>query len=397
MLKSERDFHKILLYLSINHPSQYPNFISSDDFSKTYGIKENTLTYYIDEIVDNSIYPIKFFKLKANPDQYYYFQENGKLETMIRAITEDHITEFTYLNKLFSRSLSINDVIDEILDEISDFLLDNGLKESLKEFLQDYINYLAYKTETEKELKGTADKLEGIIWRDMSDILNSNSIKKENQLNQELENINESIKLNPKNFDLYSSKLKILLYFGQYSAILDLLDSMIVIFPKKVKGLRIKKAYILKRMLKLQDGLAIINDMLLLYPDDTELLNYKAYWLQYLNKRKEAFETIVNLIERDSNNATYHDTYGEILMYFEMYNDASKQFQEVISLASNEWYINQTYIKLGICYMEIGNQEKAIEHLKKGKELTESMSIDFDTKQKWQGIADIFIKDIESS
>ena len=63
MLKSEEDFHKILLYLSINHPNQYPKSISVGDFSLKYGIKENTLSYYVDLIVENNLYQIKYFKI----------------------------------------------------------------------------------------------------------------------------------------------------------------------------------------------------------------------------------------------------------------------------------------------------------------------------------------------
>ncbi|MFX1310588.1 MAG: hypothetical protein ACFE8C_12880, partial [Promethearchaeota archaeon] len=87
MLIDEEDFDKILLFLSMNHPNQYPDYISMEDFSSTYGMKESKLEYYIDEIVENQIYPIKFFKLEVSPNEYYYFQENERIEIMLRAIT----------------------------------------------------------------------------------------------------------------------------------------------------------------------------------------------------------------------------------------------------------------------------------------------------------------------
>ncbi|MFX0106601.1 MAG: hypothetical protein ACFE75_14095, partial [Candidatus Hodarchaeota archaeon] len=396
ILKNEENFHKILLFLSINHPNQYPDYISSEEFSKRYGIKENTLTYYIDEIVDHNIYPIRFFKLVVSPDMQYYFQENEKLETILRAITKDKITEFTYLNKLFTRSFSFNTIIEDLLEEICTLLFDEDLKESLREFIPEYINFLAFKIEAESKLKQTYDKLEGIIWQNIADIFQPRDSEKiESQYKEELKKIDKDINLNPNNIDLYYSKIKILLYFGQYDKILELLDNMLTIFPDDEEDIKILKAYGFKRMQDLNTGLEIINELIQKYPENSDLLNYKACWLQYLNKKEESLKTIRDLIEKYPDVGLYHDTYGEILMYFEDYKDAVVQLQNVLKLAHDEWYLNQTYIKLGICYKELGKFNLAAENLKKGKELTNKVSIDNDTKQKWQKIADIFLTAIE--
>ncbi len=53
------------------------------------------------------------------------------------------------------------------------------------------------------------------------------------------------------------------------------------------------------------------------------------------------------------------------------------------------------YIKLGICYKELKNYEKAIENLKIGKEYTEKCFCDHETKHKWFTIANLFITEIE--
>ncbi|MFX1571460.1 MAG: hypothetical protein ACFFB0_01825 [Promethearchaeota archaeon] len=396
LLKNEDDFHKILLYLSLNHPVRYPEYISSEEFSRKYGIKENTLTYYIDEIVENNIYPIKFFKLKVPPGNFYYFQENEKLETIIRAITEDSISEFTYLDKLFSRSIDINTTLNSILEEITDLLFDERLKESLREFLPNYINYLAYKIEAKVELKEEYDKLEGIIWQGMLKVFQTqNSEDLEKQYKKELEEINQDIEKTPKNLELYYSKIKILIYFDQIDEIINLLDEMLEIFPESEKDIKMKKASVLKRIKEVKDGFEIINELLQKYPKDNELLVYKAYWLQYLNKEEESLDVIRDLIKRNPETGIYYDTYGEILMYFQDYQNAIKQFQKVIEIANNEWYINQTYIKLGICYKELKSDELAVKNLKKGKEMTNSASTQSDIKEKWNKIADIFLAEIE--
>ncbi|MFX1387503.1 MAG: tetratricopeptide repeat protein, partial [Promethearchaeota archaeon] len=323
MLTDEGDFDKILLFLSMNHPNQYPDYISMEDFSSTYGMKESKLEYYIDEIVENQIYPIKFFKLEVSPNEYYYFQENERIEIMLRAITEDHITKFTYLSKLFSRSLDLRVMINNILDDICGLLFNECFKDSLSEFLRKYINYLAYKIEAKVELRETYDKLEGIIWQDMIDLFQSQSPEKLKGLSEEkIREIDEKIEANPENLDLYNSKISILLYYEQLDDVLKLLDDMLEIFPENEIDIKMKKASVLRRMRNVNAGLDIINDLIEIYPENNDLLNYKAYWLHYLNRREEAITLIQKLVNIVPDNGTYHDTYGEILMYYEEYDEA---------------------------------------------------------------------------
>jgi DNA-binding PadR family transcriptional regulator len=396
MLKNETDFHKILFFLSINHPDKYPNYISPIEFSKEYRIKENTLTYYIDQIVENNIYPIKFFELRATPNRHYYFQENEKLETMIRAITEDYITEFTYLSRLFARSFDFDVLVNEISDEVCTFLLDNNLKNALKEFLPDYINYLAYKIEAERELVESYDKLEGIIWQNVSEMAKiRSSVNGANQYEQQIAEINKKIELNPKKIELYYLKIQLMISYGQFDEIFMFLEDMIKFFPNNEKDIKMKKASILKRNNEIKAGFKIINDLLQNDPNDVELLVYKAYWLQYLNKKEESINIIRNLIEQYPKTGTYYDTYGEILMYFEEYQNAVNQFQKAIDLGTDEWYINQSHIKLGICYKEVGNKDLATKFLRMGKELTASSLSENNIKQKWLKIADIFLAEME--
>ncbi|MCK4287089.1 MAG: hypothetical protein KAX18_12845, partial [Candidatus Lokiarchaeota archaeon] len=392
MLTNEEDFDKIILFLSTNHPDHYPDFVSTEDFSNNYGITDTKLEYYIDEIVENNIYPIKFFKFSVPPDKHYYFQENERLEIMLRAITDDHITKFTYLNKLFSRTINIQTKMDDILEDACGTLFDKGLKNSLREFLPDYINYLAYKIEAKIELKETLDKLEGIIWQDMVDIFQSKSTEGiEGQYEQEIKEISEEIKLNPKKIDLYYSKIKILIYYERHVEVLEVLDEMSKVFPKSEKEIKMKRASVYRRMQEVEAGLEIIDELIKKYPEDTDLLNYKAYWLQYLDNKEESLELIEDLVGRFPDNGMYHDTYGEILMYFEDYKKAAEEFLEALDIASDNWYIHQTYIKLGICYKELKDYDLAVKNLEKGIELTEKEDIDLETKQKWLSIGNLFI------
>ncbi|MFW9820415.1 MAG: hypothetical protein ACFFE5_12460 [Candidatus Thorarchaeota archaeon] len=399
-LDSEEDFHKILLYLAINHPDQYPFYISSEDFSKNYNINHVKLKFIILRIVEEDIFPIRFFKLEQNENEIYYFQENEKLERMLNAIVEDHITKFSYLNNLYEATpyeispLTMESTVAAILEEICVNLFDNGLRETLREFLPVYINYLAYKIEKEKKLVDTYDKLEGLIWQEIQAYdLKINSEKSE--FSKAIREIDHAIKMDPRNVDLHYSKSKILYNNGEYKKVLAYLDKMLIDFPQEDKNIRVKRAYILKEMKDVKTGLEIINDLLVKYPEDDDLLNYKAFWLQYLNKKEESISIIQDVLERAPNNATYHDSYGEILMFFKEYEKAIGEFLKVININSDDWYLYQTNIKLGICYREIEDYKKAIEYLQRGKALINKSSSDLDEKAKWITIADLFLAEIE--
>jgi len=396
MLTDEEEFDKIVLYISMNHPDSYPNYISTEEFSSKYSIKETKLQYYLDEIVEEQIYPIKFLKLVITPKNCYYFQENERIEVILRAITEQCITKLTYINKLFSRTIDLRTAIDNILKDICGFLFDHAFKESLREFLEEYVRYLAYKIEIKVELSGIHDKLEGIIWQDMINIFQTKSSESlKDQYNENIEQIDKEIKSNPEKFSLYVSKISILLYYEQLEDILSLLDEMLEKFPTNEIDIMMKKASVLKRMGDIESGLEIVNNLIIKFPKNNDLLNYKVYWLHYLNRKEESLDLIQDLVKRVPENGTYYDTYGEILMYYNEYDKAIEKFLRATKMAEDELFIGQTYIKLGICFKELKKFDVAVENLNKGKKLMEESSIDSETKQKWQAIVTLFLSEIE--
>ncbi|MGB5910133.1 MAG: winged helix-turn-helix domain-containing protein [Promethearchaeia archaeon] len=399
-LENEEEFNKVLLFLSINHPDEFPHYISPREFSQKYDINQVKLNFLILRIVDENIYPIKFFKLKIGKDKYYYFHINERLARMLNATVEDHITKFNYLYELYEEtpieaiSLSLELIINEILDDICGPLFNIGLKDSLKTFLPEYIDYLAYKIEEEKKLIDIYDKLEVLIWENMLDVLQSKTSEYlDDHFKEELKEIDKKIKLNPRNIDLYNSKVRILMYYDQYPEVLNVLDDILEIFPENEKDIKMKKASVLKKMRNIKGGLKIINELIKVYSEDNDLLSYKAYWFQYLNKKEEAFEIMEKLTKVEPERGIYHDTYGEILMNFGYYDNAIKEFS--IAIESEGDFIYQTYIKLGICYKELENYDLAVENINKGKELSNEVSNDMDTKQKWLSIANLFLNEIE--
>ncbi|MFW9969010.1 MAG: tetratricopeptide repeat protein [Candidatus Odinarchaeota archaeon] len=168
MLKDEEAFNKILLFLSINHPDNYPEFISPQEFSSKYKIDKTTLDYYIKEIVDNEFFDIKFFKIEDKRGGIYYFEKNETTEKVLNAIVEKYIIKFTYLNKFQEiTTIDVGLLLDKILEDICSNLFNENLKPSLKSFLPEYIRYLAYKIETERKLVDSEAKLEGFVWQNI--------------------------------------------------------------------------------------------------------------------------------------------------------------------------------------------------------------------------------------
>ena len=401
LIEDEESFYKIVLFLTINNPDNYPSFISSKDFSVRYKIKKTTLDYFVDQISEGKIYPSKFFRLVGSSGGKYYFHTGGKLESMLQIITENQINKLIYLEKLYSKgvdkssSLDVNLIIDQIVEEVCGSLFNINFKDSLGEFLPDYIRYLAYNVEYKKELISTYDKMEGIIWQDLAQAFESQITEDlQHQFEEDIKEIDEQLELDSKNIELYQSKLKILIYFNQYNDVLTLLDKMIEEFPEKEIEIMMKKASIFRKKKNLEAGLKIIEGLIKKFPRNNDLLSYKAFWLQYLDKKEESLKIIQELIDNEPDKGIYQDNYGEILMAFKDYGEAAKRFLKAILLGDDEWYLYQTYIKLGICYKTNNKPDLAIKNLNKGKKIIKESSIGSDMTQKWLIIADLFLSEM---
>ena len=82
-------------------------------------------------------------------------------------------------------------------------------------------------------------------------------------------------------------------------------------------------------------------------------------------------------------------------MNFGEFEKAAEEFLKTLELSSNEWYIYQTYIKLGICYKELGNLSLATENLNSGLTLAGSSKGDDETRKNWMAIGTLFMSEIE--
>ena len=289
----------------------------------------------------------------------------------------------------------------KMADKAIEIFPEHTLSYALKGFVLGYNKIYIFDTEIADEEDGL-NYLERAINEESKEVIKARYLHLESQIMLELNNfedallsIDNALKLSPKTLDFHNTKIRILLYFDQFEDIIIILNKLIDEFPEGERNLKIKKAYVLKEMKDIEAGLDIINEMIEKYPEDNNLMLNKIYWLQYLDEKEKVFTTIEDLIAKNPELGIYHDTYGEILMNFEEYKKAKTEFLKTIELAGDEWYINQTYIKLGICYKELEDNDSAIENLSKGQEYTNKCFCDLETKKRWLAIVKLYMAEIE--
>ncbi len=340
MLTNETDFEKIILYLMLNHPDQFPNYISLKEFANKYGIKQSKLEYYVDEIVDNHIYPIRFFTLSPSPEIIYYFQEYGKVESMLRTITENHITKFTYLNRLFSRDFDKFTIEKAVLEDICGYLFNDALRDSLRNFLPSYIKYLAYKIEAKVELKETYDKLDAIIWQNMIDVFQSRSPEDleyqfmgQNEVNYQVDTVLLEL-LKPyyiEHLEALNKECQSLIDNKEYYKALESIENTLE-SEEEDRVLVIVKAMVLCYMNRYKDALILLNEELKL-SDSRYRIEVLCYFLTAFSSLtigdfNRALELGNEIIWKSPEHALSHATRGLVLAYNYIYKFDSEKAKE---------------------------------------------------------------------
>jgi len=340
MLTNQTDFEKIVLYISINHPDQYPDYVSLKDFANIYDIKQSKLEYFIDEIVESHIYPIKFFTLKPTSGAIYYFQENGKVESMLRTITENHITKLTYLNRLFSSAFDAFTIEKAVLEEICGYFFDDALRESLRKFLPTYINYLAYKIEEKIEFKETYDKLDAIIWQNMIDVFQTRSpddlkyqFLGQSETNYQIDTVLLEL-LKPYYREKLESQNRVcqhLIDTKEYNKALESIEDSIK-SNKNDKILTIVKTIVLCYLNRDEDALALLNDELKLLYNKDQILTFAYFLTVFSSLTIGDFNPAINLankiVETYPEHALSHATRGLALAYNLIYKFDDKKAKQ---------------------------------------------------------------------
>jgi tetratricopeptide (TPR) repeat protein/Mn-dependent DtxR family transcriptional regulator len=302
---AEEDFNKILLYIAINHPDQFPNYISAEEFCQKFNIREEILNFFIMKIIDEKIFPIKFFKLEDDKGRIYYFQAGEKIERVLRAIVDDYITQFTYLHEFYDQTsgeppiLYISSIIDQVLNEICDHIFNGDMRQALKNFLPEYIKHLAYKIEKQRRLIETDDKLRGVAI-------------------QEFMNEFENLQIN------HSDK-----YYFLYPSILGILESFYISEENQI--IQIQE---LIDHWELEEALEMTQRELKRDSENTNLIILKSILLCYLNRHKEAEKSLNDEIDEDNIYTNSQLALNRSFILTFIYINQGK-FEKALELANN--------------------------------------------------------------
>lgn len=116
--------------------------------------------------------------------------------------------------------------------------------------------------------------------------------------------------------------------------------------------------------------------------------NIKSLLLAKKGDFEEAHRLIDEIIEKAQNNLeklNYIDSKGEVFQMEGNYEEAIKIYEDILKKVKEDLepktfvYFNHiTHLKLGICYREEGNVEKALDHIKEGKQIAERRNL-----KKW--------------
>ncbi|MFW9900979.1 MAG: tetratricopeptide repeat protein, partial [Candidatus Thorarchaeota archaeon] len=188
-----------------------------------------------------------------------------------------------------------------------------------------------------------------------------------------IDSIDKAIELVPTLLPLYARKAYLLIISKREIEALTLIEELIEKYPSLKRSLLLEKSYIHVMLKQYDEGLRAVDKAIELFPQDTNFVNNKAFILGYLGRKEEAIETADYLISLNPKWGNSYDTYGEILMVFEEYEEAIGKFKEALKLEPSGWFAIETYLKMGECYKNRGEVEKALEFYEKGKKLTEKL------------------------
>ncbi|MHA1456772.1 MAG: tetratricopeptide repeat protein [Promethearchaeota archaeon] len=192
-----------------------------------------------------------------------------------------------------------------------------------------------------------------------------------------LNNIDNALVLAPEDIRLHQQKVYILSSSNKKLEAIDLIDYIIEQFEEGRFKMLQTKSVIYYQMKEFESALKANDEMINQFPKNqyeskyASILNNRALILAELDRKEEAIETAKEMIACDKKDGNLRDSFGEILLIVGDYEDSIKQFEEAIAMNPTGWYIDQSYIKMGLCYLNLGEYERAKENFEIGKDLWE--------------------------
>ena len=423
---STDDYLKIIYFITLNHPEEYPNYITPENFSKRYGLDLSTLKFFLKEIVDRNQFDIKFFKLKITPDKTYYFQVGEEFEKILRAITTNIIKKLKFLNieagddKIEDNPLNINKLNEEIIKKINIGYFHKSIADSIIKLMPNYLEYLKFLIEKKKEVKTPRDKLKSIAFRGISldEKLPEEKLPKLKSSKQELsikipdEEISEEylqialdemdniIRLKPYKIENYYRKVDLLLELRNYENALYTIQKALILgkaFKEKEnldttyeykarilyeldryeeaantisKAIEInpnwnyyyKKADYLRLARKFDEALVVINTSIEKFPDEENSWQLKAMILKSKKQFKESLKAIDQAIKLGPNWWGHYSVKGDVLMEMGEYTKAITAINKAIDLRKD---ISSLYIDKANCLISLRKYKETIKALDK--------------------------------
>ncbi len=383
------DFKKILYFIALNHPSEYPNYISPERFAKKYEIEIETLNFFLKEIVEKNQFSALFFKLNVKPNKIYYFQADEEIELRLRAIVENVIKKLRFLkialkDQMDNASLlNIKEIVEMILNKVSGIIFNKALRSSLIHFLPSYIEHLKYMIEEQEISEKPQDKLKSLAFRDVPSIskrkriesqLERSGIEDDVPIKSEikfefstkpdknleymemvLEDLDIIIKNNPEEIKYYHKKVELLLKLKFYEEGLETIEKTIVLEkilettePKSVSYLL--KAQVLSKLNKYREALDAINKAIEFTPDWHFYYHLKAEILRKLWRKDDALIAINKAIELSPEESTHWHVKAVILRSKRNDLEAIKSINKAMKLNPDWWghYSTKVSIYLGM-------------------------------------------------
>jgi len=193
-------------------------------------------------------------------------------------------------------------------------------------------------------------------------------------LEEALKAINKAIEFSPEHYDIYATRTHLYLtYPEKKDELLELYEELFEKFPQEDKEIRQLKSFSYFAMEKTEEGVELLKEDLKIYPDSIGMLNNLAIFQSYLGHFDEAKKTIEKAIKIDPNEANLRDSYGEVLMIAEEYEEAIVKFTQALEMNPTAWFAFHTFLKLAKCYRALGMDDKAITCHEKAEELTKKV------------------------
>ncbi|MFX0049532.1 MAG: winged helix-turn-helix domain-containing protein, partial [Candidatus Hermodarchaeota archaeon] len=376
-LSDEEDFDKILLFLSINHPDNYPNYITAKDFALEYDINLTTLQFFIEKIVEDKLYAIKFFKLKVDDKITYYIQAEERLDKILSVIIEDYIRKFTYLSKFQKKNVDqcnspdINQLLDDVLEDLCKNLFDEKLKPALRKFLIEYIEHLAYTFETEKSLINHTDKIKGIAFQNVFEVIQSfGTSETASTINKPLDNESYYF-LHNRIFDtldiIYFSKIDFAridefkkAYFSKNAEFLTTVEKKLAkgnlskvndLLKDNLKNLNDLETILLKDLIlthngELEESLKLTNEIIEKYPDEYVGYLFQSITYFLMGRFKDALD-VIDLGLDMSYNILLISQKAQILINYD-HDKAQELIDEIIEEYPDNFVLNRTKFLVGM-------------------------------------------------